>query len=49
MDDPQATGPTTSGIEGEMTADEAARTVDSVEEGRPRVVARPGAAGDKDW
>ena len=37
------------GVDGEMTEEEAARTVDSVEEGRPRVVARPGAAGDKDW
>ena len=35
--------------DGEMTPEEAARTVDSVEEGRPQVVARPGAAGDKDW
>ena len=36
-------------VDGEMTAEEAARTVDSVEEGRPQVVARPGPAGDKDW
>lgn len=35
--------------DGSMTPEEAARTVDSVEEGRPQVVARPGAAGDKDW
>ncbi len=42
-------GTAASAMDGEMSAEEAARTVDSVEEGRPRVVARPGAAGDKDW
>jgi hypothetical protein len=34
---------------GEMTPEEATRTIDSVEEGQPQVVARPGAAGDRDW
>ncbi|MBO86433.1 MAG: hypothetical protein CL927_13845, partial [Deltaproteobacteria bacterium] len=49
VDDASPSGQTPRGIEGEMTEEEATRTVDSVEEGRPRVVARPDAAGDKDW
>jgi Ca-activated chloride channel family protein len=47
--DTPPSGQSSGAVEGEMSAEEAARTVDSVEEGRPQVVARPGAAGDKDW
>ena len=45
----QLDAPRSDGSGREITAEEAARMVDAVEEGQPRVVARPGAAGDKDW
>ncbi len=48
-DDDPKNASSASTASGQMTEEEAARTVDSVEEGRPQVVARPGAAGDKDW
>ena len=48
-DTPQLDAAPSESRPGEITADEAARMVDAVEEGQPRVVARPGAAGDKDW
>ena len=47
--DTPPSGKASGAVDGEMSEEEAARTVDSVEEGRPQVVARPGAAGDKDW
>ena len=48
-DTPKLEAPRSGTRAGEITAEEAARMVDAVEEGQPRVVARPGAAGDKDW
>ncbi len=48
-DTPQLDAARSGARPGEITAEEAARMVDAVEEGQPRVVARPGAAGDKDW